>query len=182
MPPAGRVGDKASCPSDAHGCNSCAHSVTGPASAGSQDVLINGMSALRVGDPGVHSACCGPNSWNAASGCSSVIINGQRAHRMGDMTAHCGGTGKLIEGSPDVIIGEEPFGQSVVIEEVPHDRTVRLRLVDGMGRKLYGVTIRVHCPHQDYKLQTFDEEVNVSGLCKFSAVLIDKVLQHGEWD
>lgn len=105
MPGAGRVGDKAQCPSDAHGCPGCAHSVVGPATAGSTDVTINGKPALRLNDPGVHSACCGPNTWQAAAGSGTVFINGKPAHRMGDQTQHCGGVGKLIEASGDVIIG-----------------------------------------------------------------------------
>lgn len=105
MPGAGRVGDKAQCPADAHGCPGCAHSVIGPAVAGSGDVLINGKPALRLNDPGIHAACCGPNQWTATAGSGTVVINGKPAHRMGDMTTHCGGVGQLIEGSGDVIIG-----------------------------------------------------------------------------
>jgi uncharacterized Zn-binding protein involved in type VI secretion len=63
------------------------------------------MQALRVGDPGKHAACCGPNSWNAAKGSGTVFINNIPAHRLGDMTAHCGGVGNLIVGSPNVIVG-----------------------------------------------------------------------------
>jgi len=29
------------------------------------------------------------------------------AHRLGDMDTHCGGVGQLIEGSPDVIVGDD---------------------------------------------------------------------------
>jgi hypothetical protein len=36
----------------------------------------------------------------------TVFINGKGAHRMGDPTRHCGGIGQLIEGSPNVIVGE----------------------------------------------------------------------------
>ncbi len=107
MAKAGRVGDNAFCPVDSHGCVTCTHSVTGPAVGGSPDVFINGKPALRVGDPGIHSACCGANQWKAASGSSGVFINGRPAHRMGDMTQHCGGVGKLREGSPNVDIGEK---------------------------------------------------------------------------
>ncbi len=103
---AARVGDSASCPADAHGCPACPHPVVGPAVSGSPDVLINGASALRVGDPGVHAACCGPNSWVVASGSGTVFINNVAAARLGDMTAHCGGVGALISGSGDVILGD----------------------------------------------------------------------------
>jgi uncharacterized Zn-binding protein involved in type VI secretion len=68
-------------------------------------VQINFMPALRVTDQGIHAACCGPNSWVATQGSTSVMINNLAAHRMGDDNQHCGGMGKLIQGSPDVLIG-----------------------------------------------------------------------------
>lgn len=105
MPRVCRVGDNANCPADSHGKDCCSHNVTGPATAGSPDVSINGRPVLRVGDPGVHSSCCGPNTWVAAQGSSTVRINGIPVMRVGDMTSHCGGTGKMIEGSGDVSIG-----------------------------------------------------------------------------
>lgn len=105
MPPQGRLGDIGKNPADAHGCPACPHSVAGPAVDGSGDVLTNGRRSLRVGDPGIHKACCGPNIWVAASGSGTVLINGRPAHRKTDMTAHCGGVGKLDTGSGDVITG-----------------------------------------------------------------------------
>ena len=97
MPSQGRLGDKAQVPADGHGCVACVHCCVGPAVAGSP--------ALRVQDPGIHAACCGPNTWNAGMGSGTVFINGKQAHRLGDMTRHCGGVGKLIEGSANVIVG-----------------------------------------------------------------------------
>ena len=105
MPPQGRVGDNALVPADVHGKPCCPHPATGPASQGSPDVKINGMAALRIGDPGKHAVCCGPNSWNAAAGSGTVTINDIPAHRLGDQTTHCGGVGTLIVGSPNVIVG-----------------------------------------------------------------------------
>lgn len=105
MPGAARIGDKSQCPSDAHGCPACSHSVVGPAVVGSPTVNINGMPAVRVDDIGIHAACCGPNMWTAKVGSATVNINGKPAHRKDDMDQHCGGVGKMIEGSPDVIIG-----------------------------------------------------------------------------
>ena len=105
MPPQGRLGDKSQAEADAHGCPACPHPVAGPAIQGSPNVLVNNMPALRVGDPGTHTPCCGPNTWTAAAGSGTVLINNMPAHRMGDQDAHCGGVGKLIEGSPDVITG-----------------------------------------------------------------------------
>ena len=105
MPAQGRLGDKSFCSADAQAYKSCAHSVTGSIFGGSPDVLIHGKPALRVGDPGVHSGCCGPNTWVASKGSATLLINGLPAHRLGDLDAHCGGVGQLIEGGPDVFTG-----------------------------------------------------------------------------
>jgi hypothetical protein len=70
-------------------------------------VNVNRRPALRVDDPGIHSACCGANTWTATEGSATVFINGKGAHRMGDQNRHCGGMGRLIEGSSNVIVGEE---------------------------------------------------------------------------
>lgn len=40
----------------------------------------------------------------------TVFINGKGAHRMSDQNRHCGGTGQLVEGSPNVIVGESGGG------------------------------------------------------------------------
>jgi uncharacterized Zn-binding protein involved in type VI secretion len=105
MPPVSRVTDNAHCPSDSHGNDCCSHGVTGPATAGSPDVSVNGQKVLRIGDPGVHSACCGPNTWNCAAGSGTVFVNGIPVVRLGDATTHCGGGGTMIAGSSDVSIG-----------------------------------------------------------------------------
>jgi uncharacterized Zn-binding protein involved in type VI secretion len=105
MPPAARLGDKAMCAADAHGCIACPHVVTGPAIQGSTDVMINYKPALRKGDAGIHAPCCGPNRWTASAGSGTVMINGKPAVRLGDGTDHCGGKGNLIEGSPNVNVG-----------------------------------------------------------------------------
>ena len=104
MPPQGRLGDKATA-LDAHGSLCCPHVVEGPAVTGSTNVLVNGLPALRVTDTGVHGPCCGPGIWKASTGSATVFINSLQAHRTGDQTTHCGGSGTLIEGSPDVIVG-----------------------------------------------------------------------------
>jgi uncharacterized Zn-binding protein involved in type VI secretion len=110
MPNQGRVGDKSQVPADGHGCPSCPHPCIGPATGGSPDVFVNGKPALRVGDPGVHAACCGPNTWTAAKGAPAVYFNGKKAHRLGDAVNHCGGNGKLVEGSPNVYVGDASGG------------------------------------------------------------------------
>ncbi len=105
MPPQARVGDKSNVPVDAHGCTACPHDCTGPAIQGSPNVNVNKLPAVRVGDMGVHMACCGPNTWTAAAGSATVMINNQAAHRLGDQDTHCGGPGQMIEGSDNVITG-----------------------------------------------------------------------------
>jgi len=105
MPPQSRVTDNAHVPADSHGKPCCAHPCTGPGTNGSTNILVNGLSPLRIGDPGIHSACCGGNSWVVAAGSSSVYFNDIPAARLGDMTTHCGGVGSLIQGSNDVIVG-----------------------------------------------------------------------------
>lgn len=105
MPSACHVTNLANCPSDGHGAPCCTHNVTGPSVGGSPNVFIHGQPALRVGDPGVHSTCCGSNTWVNAEGSSTVFINGLASVRLGDATAHCGGVGKMITASPMVSFG-----------------------------------------------------------------------------
>lgn len=102
MPPAVRLSDKAASPADKHGCPACPHPTFGPAVNGSTDVFINKLPAIRLDDPGIHMACCGPNQWKVAKGSPSVYVNGKPLARMGDKTKHCGGNGTLIVGSPNV--------------------------------------------------------------------------------
>jgi uncharacterized Zn-binding protein involved in type VI secretion len=110
MAKAGRLGDRSRVPEDSHGCPSCPHDATGPSTTASDDVFINNRPALRVGDRGVHSSCCGPETWEAAEGAPAVDINDRAAHRKGDACEHCGGRGALIEGSDDVLIGDAVEG------------------------------------------------------------------------
>ena len=93
MPGQCRVGDASNVPVDAHGCPACPHPAVGPAIQGSPDVLVNKLPAVRVGDKGVHAACCNTNQWTAQAGSATVFINNKKAHRMGDSDTHCGGTG-----------------------------------------------------------------------------------------
>jgi uncharacterized Zn-binding protein involved in type VI secretion len=104
MPGQARLGDTARA-RDSHGCSACRHRVSGPAVQGSTDVLVNGKPAVRCGDGGVHALCCGPNRWSAGSGSKTVFINGKPAFRQNDPTIHCGGSGKLIQSSGNVIVG-----------------------------------------------------------------------------
>lgn len=102
----GRLGDKANASADAHGCPGCPHPVTGPGISGSPNVFVNKRPALRMSDRGIHAACCAGNTWVAQVGSATVFINGKAAHRVGDATFHCGGMGKLIEGSDNVLVGD----------------------------------------------------------------------------
>lgn len=150
MRKAARVGDDALCPSDEHGKKCCSHSVQGPAVQGSPDVMINNQQALRIGDSGVHSSCCGSNTWKAASGASTVFINGRRAVRINDKSIHCGGSGQLIEGSPNVFIDDEV---SETLPDPMYDEQYRILddegvpminvpyyITDATGRVFKGIT------------------------------------------
>ncbi|TMQ13215.1 MAG: hypothetical protein E6J90_29035 [Deltaproteobacteria bacterium] len=105
MPGQCRLGDKSNVPADAHGCPACPHPAVGPAIVGSPDVNVNKLPAIRVDDTGSHMACCGPNTWTAKVGSGTVFINSKAAHRMGDQDQHCGGSGQMIEGSTNVVVG-----------------------------------------------------------------------------
>lgn len=144
MKPQGRVGDQAFCPSDAHGCPACAHPVTGPAISGSPNVLVNGLAALRDGDPGIHAACCGPNQWKASGGAAHVFINRKQAYRQGDASDHCGGDGHLIQGSNNVFVGDKGGGSA------PEKTWIRVQVLDEDGNELPGFDFKFSAPgHQD---------------------------------
>ena len=106
MPAAARLGDKAQVDADAHGCPACPHPGVGPVVTGSPDVLVNGKPAARQDDLGIHAVCCGPNTFTIKRGSPTVYVNGKPIARMNDNTKHCGGSGPIIEGSPDVYIDD----------------------------------------------------------------------------
>ncbi len=126
----GRVGDRGTVTACAHGCPACPHTATGPAIAGSPDVFCDQRPALRVGDPGVHAACCGANTWTATKGSATVFINHRPAHRKHDAQRHCGGDGELIEGSPTVMV-EDPAGASSERAVAPDQLEVHVVLPNG---------------------------------------------------
>jgi uncharacterized Zn-binding protein involved in type VI secretion len=105
MQPQSRLGDYSLVPADRHHCPRCAHVCIGPAETGSPNVMANLRPALRVSDTGVHSQCCGSNTWVAVAGSKTVIINNLQAHRLGDPDMHCGGPGHMIQGSPNILVG-----------------------------------------------------------------------------
>jgi uncharacterized Zn-binding protein involved in type VI secretion len=92
-------------PACAHGCPACPHPAVGPAIEGSPDVMVNNLPAVRVGDQGIHAPCCNRNMWKASAGSGTVMINNKAAHRQGDADDHCGGSGTMIGGSPNVQTG-----------------------------------------------------------------------------
>lgn len=126
MPPQSRVGDRSECPADAHGCPECPHAAAGAAYMGAPDVLVNGRAAVRVADMGWHASCCGSNTWHAANGSKTVLINGRPAHRKGDRVSHCGGVGRMLDGSDNVLVGER---EGPPVEEGPkaYDQAFVLR-------------------------------------------------------
>jgi uncharacterized Zn-binding protein involved in type VI secretion len=69
----------------------------------SNNVIVNGIGAHRVGDSwAVH--CCGIvcHGGNQANGSSTVFVNGQKLARIGDSIS-CGS--KNAQGSPNVFAG-----------------------------------------------------------------------------
>ena len=160
MPLAGRVGDQAKNGAD-----------QGPGKQGSPDVFINGHAALRVGDPG--------KEWTAKKGSRGVLINGVPAHRVGDDTTHHSGTGQLVEGSPDVFVGDRGGGEA---KPIPHDKTLEVKIADALERPIEQVTVRVSCPHKDDVDHQVTGTTTLTGLCSSSTVMVQKSLQKGTWD
>lgn len=113
MPAAARLGDKAQVDADAHGCPACPHPGVGPIVTGSPDVFVNGKPAARQDDLGIHAVCCGPNNFTIKKGSPTVYVNGKPFARMNDQTKHCGGSGPIIEGSPDVGIDDGASAQGL---------------------------------------------------------------------
>ena len=64
--------------------------VDGWFTAGSPNVYANSRPVVRVGDSGIHVACCGPNAFIAASGSPNVFANSLPVVRERDATLHCG--------------------------------------------------------------------------------------------
>ena len=113
MPAAARLGDKAQVDADAHGCPACPHPGVGPIVTGSPDVFVNDQAVARQDDLGIHAVCCGPNNFTIKRGSATVYVNGKPFARMNDQTKHCGGSGPIIEGSPDVFVDDGASGQGL---------------------------------------------------------------------
>jgi len=95
MKPAARISDMHVCPM----ITGTVPHVGGPIlPPGSNNVLIGGLPAARVGD---MATCSGPPD-SIVSGSATVLINGMPAARLGDSTAH---GGSIILGEMTVLIG-----------------------------------------------------------------------------
>ncbi len=94
LQPAARVGDPHACPKSE---GSTPH-VGGPVAAGSPNVFIESLAAVRVGDALI---CCGPPD-AVAAGSATVFFNSLPAARATDATAH---TGTISAGASRTFIG-----------------------------------------------------------------------------
>lgn len=172
MPAQGRLGDKGHVPACVHGCPACPHLAVGPAITGSPDVRCDGRPALRVGDRGVHAACCGANTWSATEGARTVMINNRPAHRMHDAQQHCGGQGRLIEGSPTVMVDDA--------DGAPSTRSIspaqlELRVGTSAGAPARGARFAVTLPDGAIVRGTADGNgvIKIAGLAQRGACLVE---------
>src|SRR4029079_2241746 len=81
------------------------------------------------------------NTWTAVEGSAGVKINGKGVHRLGDMGQHCGGVGKLVQGSPTVNVGGgSASSKDASAPKAPEDRPhwVEMHVVDAAGKALEG--------------------------------------------
>lgn len=95
MPAVTRLGDMCT----GHGCFPPRASISS-----SQNVFVNGIPVIRVGDTYAPHGCkkCKPHPGNLVSGSSTVFVNGLAVGRVGDSIS-CGSFVK--DGSSDVNIG-----------------------------------------------------------------------------
>jgi uncharacterized Zn-binding protein involved in type VI secretion len=163
MPSAGRAFDTAQPTTGEDGGST--------ASQGSPDVIINNRAALRDGDAGP--------GFRASGGSTGVFIDGLPAFRQGDPTQHGSAPGELVQGSPDVILGDRKAGTP---KARPHDTNVALGVTDALRRPIHGVAVRATCPHEQRPAETVDGATSIGGLCQAATVTVDKSLQSGTWD
>lgn len=178
--PQARVGDRSRIPADAHGCPACPHVALGPAVAGSANVLVNGRPAVRINDPGIHAACCGPNIWNAKTGSRSVLINGRSAHREQDITSHCGGIGTTIEGSPNVMVGDLSDRIRKNNNAIEHNKNLIIRIKDGYDRSVEGIITHIYCSHLGKKTKKLNDGDVLTDLCASSELSFESPLENIE--
>lgn len=136
------LGDKSKVAIDAHGCPTCPHTdATGPAISGSPNVNVNGLPALRIGDMGIHAACCGSNMWTPIEASARVVINGQPMVRKGDKTQHCGGTGEMVSASGNVHDNSPKAG--LIVKQLATVALALLNRDDDMRQVLAGNMLRM---------------------------------------
>lgn len=99
-----RQTDSAECDSDVHGCPLCPHKVKGIIVTGSKNVFINGLPASRKSDKGLHAACCNGNFFEIVEGSTTVFVNSEPVAKKGSKTKHCGGSGKIVSASENVLV------------------------------------------------------------------------------
>lgn len=96
-----RVGDLSKIDADAHGCPACPHPAAGPIiTAGGSQVFLADLPVAAVGDAGLHSSCCGPETYSIKSGDERVLINGRPAAWKHSEVEHCGGIGYMTSWHP----------------------------------------------------------------------------------
>ena len=105
---AGRRGDRSEIREKK--CDGCGKLAVGPAVSASDNVLVNGRPSVRVHDTGAHTEGSPDGAWEAVEGAPAVLINSRNAHRLGDGDKHRSGKGALMEGSPNVLIGNRVLG------------------------------------------------------------------------
>lgn len=131
MSPAGRIADRAADNLDV---------MVNRAATGSSNILINMRHALRIGDVGVDKD--GRINWEAADGAPSVLLNGRKVHRAGDTTQHGGASGRLFDGSPNVMIG------NYIRQQNPRTPGIKIRMFWSDGTPIDKVTYRLSGPEE----------------------------------
>ena len=104
MPAVTRLGDLCT----GHGCFP-----PRPSISASPNVYANGIPICRVSDSYAPHGCsnCPPHPGNLVQGSPTVFINGLPVSRIGD-ALNCGSS--AMTGSPNVFIGNTPFGMTSV--------------------------------------------------------------------
>jgi uncharacterized Zn-binding protein involved in type VI secretion len=89
----------------------------------SSNVLVNGQPAARQQDDGHHRAG-ERRGFFIAEGAPCVLVNGRRMGRQLDRVANIHGVGRVVSGSPDVLVGDH--GKRVA-RRTPSKITVTMR-------------------------------------------------------
>lgn len=87
-----------------HGEPCCPHGVSGPIAEGSPNTFTNGLKQARDGDQVTHNCPHCGIGWIQASS-ETVFVNGKKIARLGDVVTYPGGSGVIVESSPNVFAG-----------------------------------------------------------------------------